>query len=310
MKKPNLFIIGAPKCGTTALAKYLSFHTDVFMSSPKEPRYFADDYKSIRNINSFQDYSKLFANSSGQTIIGEASPLYLRSKTAINNIYNYNSSAKIIIMLRNYVDYLYSFHHQLLHDSHENIRDFELAWSAISDRKKGYRIPNYCKDNRLLYYDEIGKLGEQLKRVFEVFPRDQVMIIEFENFIKNTNHVYKDVLKFLNLNQDHRNEFPKINAAKEHKILWFGQSMKYFFRRFRPGFTLLKKMIGCNNTGLFEKLLKLNRRKISRKPLSEEFINEIDTFFSNDFKKLKDESKMDLSNWFRKIPSAKTKGFN
>ncbi|NJO14781.1 MAG: sulfotransferase [Thioploca sp.] len=60
MKKPNFFIVGAPKCGTTALSEYLSSHPNVFMSYPKEPHYFSTDMPNKRSSSSLEDYLQLF----------------------------------------------------------------------------------------------------------------------------------------------------------------------------------------------------------------------------------------------------------
>src|SRR6185312_16840962 len=97
---PNFFIIGAPKCGTTALSEYLRRHPNIGFSEQKEPHYFNDDFSS-RHIYSLDEYMKCFAsNSADKVAIGEASVFYLSSRSAVRNILQHMPDAKFIVMLR------------------------------------------------------------------------------------------------------------------------------------------------------------------------------------------------------------------
>ena len=96
MNKPNLFIVGAPKCGTTSMFSYLQQHPDIFMSNNKEPHYFGSDLTRIGNLYNFteNEYLKLFLNANNEKIIGEASTHYLYSKTAPKEIKSFNKESK------------------------------------------------------------------------------------------------------------------------------------------------------------------------------------------------------------------------
>ena len=77
--KPSFFIIGAPKCGTTSLYRYLTLHPNIIMSIPKEPHYFSDDINNGR-ISELEMYLNCFnhVDEKGRIkAIGEASTLYL-----------------------------------------------------------------------------------------------------------------------------------------------------------------------------------------------------------------------------------------
>ena len=114
MNKPNLFIVGAPKCGTTFLYHYLKQHPEIYFPDFKEPHFFGSDLirKNGAYDLSLNNYKSLF--NSDKKIIGEASTFYIFSKNAAKEIYDFNPDAKIIIMLRNLVDLAYSLHSQLL----------------------------------------------------------------------------------------------------------------------------------------------------------------------------------------------------
>ena len=88
-RRPDFFILGAPKCGTTALSEYLRRHPRVFVSRPKEPHYFcADfDYYYAPGQRTEEHYLRLFAEADeGHLAVGEASVWYLYSEDAARNI--------------------------------------------------------------------------------------------------------------------------------------------------------------------------------------------------------------------------------
>ena len=71
--KPNFFIIGAPKCGTTALSEYLRSHPSVLISEPKEPHYFSTDIDTRYAIRDLEGYRACYAGASAaHQLIGEA----------------------------------------------------------------------------------------------------------------------------------------------------------------------------------------------------------------------------------------------
>lgn len=137
MKKPDFFIVGAAKCGTTAMYEYLKEHPEIFMpEDAKEPNYFGSDmnYKSSRLTE--EQYLSLFSDAKNEKRIGEASVWYLYSKLAASEIKEFCPSARIIIMLRNPVDMLYSLHSELFYGADEDIEDFKTALNAEEVRKK------------------------------------------------------------------------------------------------------------------------------------------------------------------------------
>ena len=110
--RPNFFILGAPKCGTTSLATWLGAHPQVYMSPDKEPHYFnADDRHP--GVSSLERYEQLFAGAGAEhAAVGEASVWYLYSKVAVANIEEYCQEPRYIVCLRNPVDMAHSLHEQ------------------------------------------------------------------------------------------------------------------------------------------------------------------------------------------------------
>ena len=121
--KPTFFIIGAPKCGTTAWVRYLRTHPGIFFADMKEPTHFATDLPGIRWVPTLAEYESLFDRGFGAPVVAEASAMYLYSADAADAIRRYNPDAKILIFLRSQDDFLQSYHHQLLFRFAETIED-------------------------------------------------------------------------------------------------------------------------------------------------------------------------------------------
>ena len=300
MSKPNFFIVGAPKCGTTALCEYLRKHPNIFISLTKEPHYFATDFPGYRTVTNEKDYLALFDEANrNQSAIGEGSVFYMYSRKAIQNIWNYNNKAKLIIMLRNPCDLVYSMHSQLLYTRDEDVKEFSEAWNLNKQRKLGLNVSKQCRDRQILYYDKIAKMGEQVERLLDVFPREQIKIVYFDDFIRNTHIYYKEVLEFLGLPDDNRKEFPKVNENKRHKwdkLADFTERPPKTLVHFAQSF---KKIPGVRSGLLsaMEIVRKTNENKGPRHALSQEFREKLIAEYRGDILKLSQITNKDLSHW-------------
>lgn len=221
IQKPNFFIIGAPKCGTTAMAKYLSEHTDIIMANPKEPHYFCSDlmlhHDGLWKVGSDEEYlTRFFPPFVKPTqLVGEASVFYLYSKIATKKILEFNPDAKFIVMIRNPVDAAYALFSQYSFVG-EEVDDFMVAWNMQKDRKEGKNIPDkFLIDPRLLLYKELFSFGKQIRDLYSLVDEKNILIISFDDFAKDTKGVYKGVLDFINIYDDERQDFTKINAARK-----------------------------------------------------------------------------------------------
>jgi hypothetical protein len=212
MKRPDFFIVGASKCGTTAMYDYLKQHPDIFMSPEKEPMYFCPDLVSHRR--SEEEYLKLFFGAGQEKRVGEASSAYLYSKHAAREIKNFSPTARIIIMLRNPVEMLHARHAQLYYHCIEDIEDFSEALNAEQDRKDGRRPAKGGHSVEHLFYRETAKYAEQIRRYQEIFPADRIKIIVFDDFKSDPARVYRETCHFLDVNAEFKPEFVIANANK------------------------------------------------------------------------------------------------
>lgn len=204
VRRPNFFIVGAPKCGTTSLWTYLRKHPEIFMSAEKELYFFNRDLKPADyNPPPAGVYLQHFAAARDEKKIGEATPDYLRSEAAPGAIKAFSPEAQIIIMLRNPVDVMHSLHADALY-VREPIEDFEAALAADAKRT----------DRQLVGYRQFTDYVGQVKRYFDVFGRKRVHVIVFDDLKTNFALVYRDTLRFLDVDPDVRPEFA-IRGANE-----------------------------------------------------------------------------------------------
>jgi hypothetical protein len=297
--KPNFFIVGAPKCGTTALYEYLRPHPRIFMPTLKEPHYFATDLGTYPFIKTLEDYTRLFAASTEQHLgVGEASVYYLRSSTAIANIHQFNPDARIIAMFRNPVDMVHSLHSQLLYMAEETESDFETAWHLQDQRRRGIGLPPRSRGGFLLQYAEVGRFGTQTQRVLSAFPRSQVKLILYDDFAASPQAVYDEVIAFLGIPHDRRTEFPRINESKRARLVW----LRDFYRKppapLRSAFRGLKRVVGSKGLStLAHKVVDLNTVTERRADLSPAFRAELVATFRDEVALLARLLNRDLSHW-------------
>lgn len=221
MNRPSLFIVGHSKSGTTALARFLGAHPSVFMSTPKEPNFFARDFTAGVTEGSFTErseasYLALFEEARPDQVAGEASASYLYSRVAAEEIARFNPDAKIIIMLREPVSFLQSYHLQKLKNppaDAEDIWDFEQALAAEEDRKHGRRLPPRCQVPQLLYYSERVRYAEQVARYLAHFPRENVLVIVYDDFERDNRRVFREVLSFVGVDPSFEPEFRTYNRG-------------------------------------------------------------------------------------------------
>lgn len=189
--KPNFFIVGAPKAGTTALYRQLQLHPDVFMPDIKEPSFFSKKEKvggdGIKNLT---EYESLFAKVDSESAIGEASVNYLHSKQAPLALKSYCPEAKIIVILRQPVLRAYSHYRMLLNQGVDKYKTFqEASRSATRHIQNDTAIP-YGTGYRQSFY------AESIHRYIEYFS-NQILVLEHRTYRQNPKDTFKKILSFL-----------------------------------------------------------------------------------------------------------------
>jgi hypothetical protein len=199
---PDFFIVGHPKCGTTALYRMLRLHPQIFMPDLKEPRYFASDLPSRYNprrpdvpAETYEDYLALFDGAAPDQVAGEASPVYIWSRTAAENIARVQPAARSIAILREPASYVRSLHFEMLQNRIEKETDLrraiELEPTRVGRKPDGELWPE------VLQYTGHTHYVEQLRRFHAHFPRAQVKVIIYDDFRRDNEATVRDVFGFL-----------------------------------------------------------------------------------------------------------------
>jgi len=201
---PNFFIVGAPKCGTTTIASLLADHPEVYVPPAKELKYFGQDVYPERQIKTLDEYLDNFAGVS-EKLRGEASPWYLYSEEAANEILELSPQAKIIIILRNPIEMVASNHGQNVLNRAEPILDLQEALRAEPFRWKGQRMPrNIPKDSRYIHgflYMHMAHYARHIRCYQAVFGRESVHVIFLEELARNQAGTFAEVCRFLGIGE-------------------------------------------------------------------------------------------------------------
>jgi hypothetical protein len=311
MGKPNFFIVGAAKAGTTALYGMLSKHPEVYLCPIKEPHHFATEINpnSLRPLlhkryalTDIQQYAKkgmpyplhsylvqnrdvyesLFRFSGPAKAIGEASPSYLHSPTAATAIYQYNPDARIIIILRDPVSRLHS--HYLM-ERRMGMTNLKIEAALKEDGQ----LPERTWGSAALY-TELGFYAKQVKHYLQVFPANQILILWHEELQKKPDEVFAQVCDFLGIN------FIKPTSARYNvaevprfvltRFVWRMEGLKDYLRK------------SIKSRGIRRMIRKLLFRKTGpAEHMPAELEQRLRTLYSSDIAELSEITGRNLAHW-------------
>jgi GrpB-like predicted nucleotidyltransferase (UPF0157 family) len=177
---------------------YLWQHPEIYFSVHKEPQFFGRDLRALAGAIREEDlYLQLFAGAGDQPRVGEASVWYLFSKSAPSEIRAFASDAKIVAMVRDPVQMAYSLYSLYTRSGNEDLPSFEAALAVEEERRRGRCVPPGAYFPEGLIYTDVARHAEQVERYFEVFGRENVLCIVFDDFVRDTAAVYRQTLEFL-----------------------------------------------------------------------------------------------------------------
>jgi hypothetical protein len=290
--KPNFFIVGAPKCGTTSLADWLGAHPQVFMPSVKEPHHYNTDIGYVTRYRDPEEYARLFEEAGpAHARVGEASVWYLYSQEAVPRLLDDCPEARLIALLRDPADMAVSLHRQLAFNGWETEHDFAEAWKLQDRRRHGDAVPAFCPDRSLLLYRDACSLGSQLERLYRVAGPDRVLPVVLDDIKQDPRQVWLRVLDFLGVDDDGRRDFPVINTAKVRRST--------FVRMLRHRYADLRQRLGLPGLGLglFDYLDKVNVKKPETTQISQQMHETLRQEFSEEVDKLERCLERNLADW-------------
>jgi hypothetical protein len=301
---PDFLVVGAPKSGTTSLYRYLEGHPDVYLSPVKEPRYFAFPDAPPRFVGPGakdlnreivwreEDYRALFAGRQPHHRAGgEASATYLWAPGAAERIARTVPESRLIAILRQPADRAFShfWHNRARH--REPLASFEDALAAEPERRRRHYSFN-------LYYAERGLYGAQLARYLQLFPREQVLVLLFEDFVRDPVDVMARVATHIGVDA----EFS------------FDSTVRHNPRRGRVRFPRVRRLVTSERVvksrlravvprPLRRTLLRVGRSTVEApERLDPELRARLTKRFEEDIHQLEDLLGRDVSHWLRTDP--------
>jgi len=200
---PGFIIVGVQKGGTTSLFEYLSVHPNILPPFRKEIKYFDFNYHFGQGWYraNFPLRRKLALKNA---LTGEASPNYIFHPLGLERIASALPGIKVIAILRNPVKRAFSHYHHMREQGKETL-SFEQAIEAEEGRLHG-EAGRIAADNRHPsdeYFNHSylarGRYIEQVPRLYELFPRENILILQSEEFYARTADMYHQVLDFIGL---------------------------------------------------------------------------------------------------------------
>ncbi|MGJ3234260.1 sulfotransferase family protein [Marivirga sp.] len=299
---PDFLIIGAGKSGTTSLDYYLNQHPEVYMATVKEPNFlayvehdFADisDYETIQHykgsITSYNEYLELFRAAKNNQVIGEISNTTMYMPHAISAIKKYLQEVKLIAILRQPAERLFSRYSHLLRVGKVPTDSFEkevfnkdsIWWKRADLVQEGF----YAK-HLLPFYNN--------------FDNSNIKVLLFEDLVKDTNATMKEIVKFLEIKEfnfetdTQFNQSGKIKNESINKLVGHESViMKFLKRSFPNNYNNIK-----NNKILKKTVEKLRAKNIDKVKLNNELKNKITSdIYQEDILDLQKLLKKDLSHW-------------
>lgn len=252
---PNFIIIGAQKAGTTSLYNYLISHPSIIAAFKKEIQFFDLNYNKgslwYRSYFPTKIYKYFITRFSTRNFItGEASPYYVLYPHSARRIYNMVPNVKIILLLRNPINRSFSqFFHTLnggleklpfseaIRKENERIGG-EFEKLCLDENYRSPTFPAFAYLTRSIYIN-------QIKKWFEYFPKDQILILKSEDLFENPEKILKDVFEFLNLPNWSKIKYRKYHSeTKENKL--DGETRQYLKHFFEPYNKQLYEFLGRN----------------------------------------------------------------
>ena len=303
MTLPNFLIFGVAKAGTTSLYKYIEQHPEVYMSSFKEPGFFAFEGQKLNfkgpgtenrinkwSVTDIDSYKAMFAGVKDQKAIGEATPLYLYYPQACNRIKHYIPDAKLIAMLRDPVERAFSNYVWAVQPGAEPIQNFTEALAAEPERIKNNWGPRW-------HYKAQGFYYQQLKPYFETFDYQQIKICLYQDFVANPQQVIRDIFKFLEIDDS-----LEIDLLKKHNVTQIprNKTWQQFLSKPNPIKSLIKPFVPLK----FRQNIKQNAqaKNLYKPKLNPEVRQQLIAEYRTDILQLQDLIGRDLSRWLEVSP--------
>lgn len=204
VRTPSIFVVGAPKCGTTSMYSYLGQHPEVFTPDIKEPNFFAPDLaiRSHPQIDTIGAYKSLYDRPPDRRVAADCSQFHLFSSVAAARIRAFAADAKIVILLREPVEFMRSLHAQYVATHDEDVLDFTEAVNRNDARVRGLQVPPRSLFPRCMAYLELARYHDQVLRYVDAFGARNVLVLTLEELRRSPHETVRRVYAHAGVSSD------------------------------------------------------------------------------------------------------------
>jgi hypothetical protein len=197
-KLRSLFVLGAPRCGTTFVSRLLARHPQICFSKPKEPHFFVRAGARAPSRELAERYLRAYFSHlrDSHRVLAEGSPSYLYDPDVPPRLLELDPDASFVVCVRSPIEMAPSYHARLVYTLDEDVADFGTAWSLQGVRARGERLPRRCRDPRMLQYRAVCSLGDQLARLFSAVGRERCFLVVFDDLVGEPARVHEELLRF------------------------------------------------------------------------------------------------------------------
>lgn len=218
---PNFIVIGAPRCGTTAIHANLQAHPEVFVPKCKETHFFDRHYDQ-----GIARYEAHFADWNGEPAVGELTPGYLHGVYSPYDIprliHTHLPDVRLIASLRNPVERVYS---EFWYTKGKDPNNARLSFEEKLERK-----PEFIREG--FYYD-------QLRRYYDLFPAENILVLLYDDLLRDPRAFMQRVYAFIGVRADFESGFEQVhvNAAAgkrrltKSRLLWLATRLAQRMRK-------------------------------------------------------------------------------
>lgn len=315
-----VFIVGAPRCGTTTMARWLQAHPQILFPFVKEPHFFSQhdlrglDEPELRRRIEHDYLDHFFTEPEGERSIGaDSSVSYLYTPEQLDPVLKLWPNSRFVVGVRDPLTLLPSLHKRLIFTGDENIRGFEDAWAAVPDRAAGRRIPWSAIEPRWLRYDEAARYGAYVERLFQAVGRERCLVMVFDDLVADPRGQHRRLLEFAGLRAVPAPEMKAERQGKAVRSIYLQKLLKRPPRFLLPYFASMRhrarfdkeasKQIGSTSANpsisLRKRLLHWNRMPDEKRPVPLPVQREIKAHFQEEVDKLAALIGRDLGHWLQ-----------
>ena len=292
IKRPNFFFVGHTRSGTTSLKEELEQHPEIYFYYPKSWQKPNGPFGFESSFKNEEEFLEEFRGVKEKRV-GQKRGDYLSCPWAAERIKKFSPNAKIIMTLRNPIDVMYSLHATMLYrETVEDIEDFGEALKMEEERKKkyGYKVIPKKYHPHMLYRETV-RYSQQVKRYFKLFGEENVKVTIFDEYIKNKSSTLRDILKFLDVDEDFEIKHLNTNAGRKYRNRTIHSAV--MTNRFGV------RGILRNIPGSAKVYRKINNSEFKRKPLEPSLRKSLQDDLKKEIDELSLMLKKDLSYWYK-----------